>query len=103
MFTLTLTDFAMPEILGGGSTDFFANAIYDAFFQLSDAGLGSALGMILVVVGSLAVTLALLAFGGGALGVRGPSEHDGRAARGPVDREIGAGASGKGGAGEGAS
>ena len=40
VFTLTLTDFAMPEILGGGGNDFFANAIYDAFFQLSNAGAG---------------------------------------------------------------
>ena len=36
VFTLTMTDFAMPEIIGGGTTDFIANAIYDGFFQISD-------------------------------------------------------------------
>ena len=49
VFTLTLTDFAMPEIMGGGTTDFIASAIYDSFFQISDAGLGSALAVILVL------------------------------------------------------
>ena len=43
VFTLTLTDFAMPAILGGGSNDFIANAIYDQFFRTSDAGLGATL------------------------------------------------------------
>ena len=49
VFTLTLTDYALPDILGGGTNDFVANAIYDAFFQISDAGLGSALAVMLVV------------------------------------------------------
>ncbi|MEM6665550.1 MAG: ABC transporter permease, partial [Pseudomonadota bacterium] len=31
VFTITLTDFAMPEILGGGTSDFMASAIYDQF------------------------------------------------------------------------
>ena len=52
VFTLTLTDFAMPEIMGGGGNDFIASAIYDAFFQLGDAGLGGALGVVLTLVGS---------------------------------------------------
>ena len=41
-------DYALPDILGGGTNDFVPNAIYDAFFQISDAGLGSALAVILV-------------------------------------------------------
>lgn len=57
VFTLTLTDFAMPEILGGGGNDFIASAIYDSFFQISNAGLGSALSVVLVLVGSLFVAL----------------------------------------------
>ncbi|MFY8151748.1 MAG: ABC transporter permease, partial [Hyphomicrobiales bacterium] len=55
VFTLTLTDFAMPAILGGGTNDFIANAIYDAFFRISDAGLGSALSILLVLLGSTIV------------------------------------------------
>ena len=57
VFTLTLTDYAMPEILGGGSNDFIASAIYDSFFQISNAGLGAALSVALVLVGSVFVAV----------------------------------------------
>lgn len=57
VFTLTLTDYAMPEILGGGGNDFIASAIYDSFFQISNAGLGAALSVALVLVGSIFVAL----------------------------------------------
>ncbi len=67
VFTLTLTDFAMPEILGGGTTDFIANSIYDGFFQLSNPGLGSALSMILVTLGSAFVTVLFSLAGTGTL------------------------------------
>lgn len=68
VFTLTLTDFAMPEIMGGGGNDFIASAVYDAFFQLSDAGLGGAIAVMLTLVGSLVVGVILAAFGLGTLG-----------------------------------
>lgn len=71
VFTLTLTDFAMPKILGGGTTDFIANAIYDNFFEISDVGLGSALSVILVLVGSTLVALVFALAGTGTLGVQG--------------------------------
>lgn len=71
VFTLTMTDFAMPEILGGGTSDFIASAIYDSFFQISNAGLGSALSMLLVTLGSLIVTVVFMIAGTGTLGVRG--------------------------------
>lgn len=71
VFTLTMTDFAIPEILGGGGQDFFASAIYDAFFQISNAGLGSALAMVLTAVGSLVVAGVFILVGTGTLGVRG--------------------------------
>ncbi len=72
VFTLTLTDFAMPAILGGGSQDFIANAIYDQFFRTSDQGLGSALTVVLVAAGSLMVGAIFAVFGAGtlALGAR---------------------------------
>lgn len=69
VFTLTLTDFAMPEILGGGGNDFIANAIYDSFFQISDPGLGAALSMVLVTLGSLVVVALFRAFGPGTTGI----------------------------------
>ncbi|MCM2505057.1 ABC transporter permease [Aureimonas altamirensis] len=67
VMTLTLTDFAMPAILGGGSQDFIANAIYDQFFRTSDQGMGAALTLVLVGVGSLAVGLVFTLFGAGTL------------------------------------
>lgn len=71
VFTLTLTDFAMPEILGGGTTDFIANAIYDGFFQLSNSGLGSALAMILVTLGTAFIVILFFLAGTGTLGFNG--------------------------------
>jgi putative spermidine/putrescine transport system permease protein len=69
VFTITLTDYALPDILGGGTNDFIANAIYDAFFQISDAGLGSALAVILVLLGSTVVALLLALVGAGTMGL----------------------------------
>ncbi|MDK1389560.1 Spermidine/putrescine transport system permease protein PotB [Ensifer psoraleae] len=65
--TLSLTDFAMPAILGGGSQDFIANAIYDQFFRTSDQGLGATLALMLVAVGSLLVGIVFTLFGAGTL------------------------------------
>lgn len=67
VLTLSLTDFAMPAILGGGSQDFIANAIYDQFFRTSDQGLGSTLALLLVAVGSLLVGIVFTVFGAGTL------------------------------------
>ena len=71
VFTLTMTDFAMPEIMGGGKNDFFASAIYDGFFQLSNPGLGAALSIVLVVVGSVIVSGAFFLAGAASLKARG--------------------------------
>ena len=69
VFTLSLTDFVMPAILGGGSKDFIANAIYDQFFRTSDSGLGATLTVLLVVLGSAIVAIAFAIFGTGTLGI----------------------------------
>lgn len=65
--TLSLTDFAIPAILGGGSQDFIANAIYDQFFRTSDQGLGATLTLLLVALGSIVVGLVFTLFGAGTL------------------------------------
>lgn len=67
VLTLSLTDFAIPAILGGGSQDFIANAIYDQFFRTSDQGMGSTLALLLVAVGSLMVGAVFAVFGAGTL------------------------------------
>jgi len=71
VLTLTLTDFAMPAILGGGSQDFIANAIYDQFFRTSDQGMGATLALLLVAVGSTLVGLVFALFGAGTLAMSG--------------------------------
>ena len=63
VFTITLTDFAMPAIMGGGTADFMANVIYAAFFNMADSGLGSALSVLLVLIGSTIFALFLLLVG----------------------------------------
>jgi putative spermidine/putrescine transport system permease protein len=70
--TLSLTDFAIPAILGGGGQDFIANAIYDQFFRTSDQGMGATLTVLLVMVGSALVGAVFALFGAGtlALGAR---------------------------------
>lgn len=72
VMTLTLTDFAMPAILGGGSNDFVANLIYDQFFRTSDSGYGAAMTVLLVLLGSTLAGVALAAAGAGALALRRP-------------------------------
>ncbi|MFK7880403.1 ABC transporter permease [Roseobacter sp.] len=67
VLTLSLTDFAMPAILGGGSQDFIANAIYDQFFRTSDQGFGSALTIFLIAIGSMLVGVIFMVFGAGTL------------------------------------
>ena len=69
VFTLSLTDFAMPAILGGGKNDFIANAIYDQFFRTSDSGLGSTLTLLLIVLGSAVVGIVFALVGTGTLGL----------------------------------
>ena len=71
VLTLSLTDFAMPAILGGGSQDFIANAIYDQFFRTSDQGFGSSLTIILIAIGSIMVGLVFMIFGAGTLALGG--------------------------------
>ena len=69
--TLTLTDFAIPAMLGGGSQDFIANTIYDQFFRTSDQGLGSALALMLVALGSACVGIVVALYGAGTLSMGG--------------------------------
>lgn len=69
VLTLSLTDFAIPAILGGGTNDFIANAIYDQFFRTSDMGLGATLTLLLVAVGSTVVGIIFAVLGTGTLGI----------------------------------
>lgn len=70
VFTLSLTDYAMPAMMGGGTFDFVSNLVYDVFFGMSDWGLGSAFMLVLVVTGMLLVIVILAAFDTRALVLR---------------------------------
>lgn len=71
VMTLSLTNFAIPAMLGGGSQDFMSNVIYDQFFRTSDQGLGAALSILLVAAGSVLVGIVFFFFGTGSLAIKG--------------------------------
>nr|WP_222183856.1 ABC transporter permease [Geminicoccus harenae] len=75
VFTLTFTEYAIPQIMGGGKFDFAAQAVYEAWFSTSDAGQGSALAVLVVLV-STGLTALMLAL----LGGRAAAGRVGRAA-----------------------
>lgn len=62
VFALAFTDYAMPAMMGGGRFDFVSNIVYDVFFGASDTGLGAALVVVVVIVGSLLVCAILAAY-----------------------------------------
>ncbi|GAK60114.1 binding-protein-dependent transport systems inner membrane component [Candidatus Vecturithrix granuli] len=49
VFTLSMTEYAVPALLGGRLVNFSANTIYDTMFHVGDYPFGSALSVILVV------------------------------------------------------
>ena len=57
----------VAAILGGGTQDFIANAIYDQFFRTSDQGFGASLAIILIGIGTMIVGLIFAVFGAGTL------------------------------------
>jgi putative spermidine/putrescine transport system permease protein len=63
VFALTMTEYAIPDIVGGGTLPFAANAIQSAFFMQGNIVLGSALACLLLV-GVVAVVVLILAAGG---------------------------------------
>ena len=56
--TLSVTEYAMPAILGGGRFDFIANRIYQIFMHVLDFPRGSAYSVILVISVSIMIPLA---------------------------------------------
>jgi putative spermidine/putrescine transport system permease protein len=62
VFSLTMTEYAIPDILGGGVRPFAANAIQGAFFMQGNVYLGSALAVVLLVLVVVIDLLVLLVF-----------------------------------------
>lgn len=61
VFTLSMTEYAVPALLGGRLVNFSANTIYDTMFHVGDYPFGSALSVILV---GLVSTLVFFIFKG---------------------------------------
>ncbi len=58
-FTISATEYAIPDLLGGGLVDFVANQIYTVLFNSLNYPLAAALSIVLVLVVSLVVYLVL--------------------------------------------
>ena len=57
VFTLSMTEYAIPALLGGRLVNFSANVIHDTMFHVGDYPFGAALSVILVVAVSALVFL----------------------------------------------
>ena len=57
VFTLSMTEYAIPALLGGRLVNFSANVIHDTMFHVGDYPFGAALSVILVLVVSALVFL----------------------------------------------
>jgi putative spermidine/putrescine transport system permease protein len=62
VFSLTMTEYAIPDILGGGVRPFAANTIQSAFFMQGNVYLGSALAVLLLVL-VIVIDLLILVLG----------------------------------------
>jgi putative spermidine/putrescine transport system permease protein len=60
VFTLSVTEYAVPAILGGGLYDFMANRIYQIFFHVLDFPQGAVYSLILVAAVSILIGAALV-------------------------------------------
>jgi putative spermidine/putrescine transport system permease protein len=62
VFSLTMTEYAIPDILGGGVRPFTANTIQSAFFMQGNVYLGSALAVVLLAM-VIVIDLLILMLG----------------------------------------
>ena len=62
VFALTMAQFAIPDVLGAGTTPFVANVIENIFFVRGNAHLAGAAAMVMLAFVILAITI-LLGFG----------------------------------------
>jgi putative spermidine/putrescine transport system permease protein len=60
-FTLSMTAYATPALLGNGEYDFIANTIQLVYFQHSNEYLGSAMGVLVLIAVTIGVVIIFLA------------------------------------------
>ncbi len=63
VMTLVFSDVAIPGILGGGRADFITNAIYRAYLETGERGVGAALCVITTGIATAMIAMLFLARG----------------------------------------
>lgn len=69
VFTISMANYSIPDLLGGGTNDFIANFIYRTVFGTLNYPFASVLSIVLVVVASIVVLGVFRRYGTGTLGV----------------------------------
>ncbi|MFO7925273.1 MAG: ABC transporter permease [Halobacteriota archaeon] len=69
VFTITMANYSIPDLLGGGTNDFVANFIYRTVFGTLNYPFASVLSIVLVIVASIVVLGVFRRYGTGTLGV----------------------------------
>ncbi|GGC50820.1 ABC transporter permease [Haloferax sulfurifontis] len=69
VFTLSMANYAIPNLLGGGTNSFVANFIYSKVFDMMNYPFAAVLCIILVLVASVFVFAVFKLYGTGTLGV----------------------------------
>ena len=69
VFTISMANYSIPDLLGGGTNDFVANFIYRKVFGTLNYPFASVLNIVLVAVASIVVLGVFRRYGTGTLGV----------------------------------
>ena len=69
VFTISMANYSIPELLGGGTNSFVANFIYSTVFGTLNYPFAAVLSLTLVVVASIFVLTVFKLYGTGTLGV----------------------------------
>lgn len=69
VFTISMANYSIPDLLGGGTNSFIANFIFSKVFGTLNYPLASVLSIVLVIVASLFVMVVFKIYGTGTLGV----------------------------------
>ena len=69
VFTLSMANYSIPDLLGGGTNSFVANFIYDQVFGTLNYPFAAVMSLTLVAVASLVVLVIFKVYGTGTLGV----------------------------------
>lgn len=69
VFTISMANYSIPDLLGGGTLSFVANFIYNKIFGTFNYPFAAVLSLVLVGVASLFVLVVFKVYGTGTLGV----------------------------------